>query len=293
MKSTFFLQWKYLFSFSNALKHFLGAFGFLWLFIEALAYFEPETVEPLRNHLSYFLIISLVWSLYKSWPSLNKTCKMGTEDTNIEIRVGDILKLNSDIVIPSNSTFDTDYETPIIGEKSLQANFSERYYKNIKKLDDEIDAALQGFEFDEIERTKGKTKRYPIGTVAKLKTGSQVSYWLAMSHTNETGGITGGFDEVQTALNNLWPFIRSHGIPDQVSIGAIGTRNLDLGKSREDMIYEIIDSFIRANKDGRVCEKLSIIIYTPDFAKHNMNLKELFEYLSFACKYSAKRALQT
>jgi hypothetical protein len=57
-------------------------------------------------------------------------------------------------------------------------------------------------------------------------------------------------------------------------------------ESREEIIREILQSFVAACSSRKPCEKLVIVIATKDYYDLEMNLEELGDYLLHICKYT-------
>ena len=55
---------------------------------------------------------------------------------------------------------------------------------------------------------------------------------------------------------------------------------------REEMIREIIKSFITAYSEKKFCEKLTIVISEDDYRKQGIDLQGLGNYLRHLCRYT-------
>jgi len=116
------------------------------------------------------------------------------KDIKIKLVIGDLFKQNGDIVIATNSTFDTTMNNDFISKNSIQGRLALRYYNKIEHLDGEIAQVLKGITpKDTLTREKSKCKRYEIGTIIKLNHKNFKSYWVALSDVNEFGKPSSNF----------------------------------------------------------------------------------------------------
>lgn len=207
--------------------------------------------------------------------------KVPTKDLLIEIRVGDIFKCRGDIVISTNVTFDTDTTNSLISTESLQGQFASEYYSGkLAELDKQIDDALSGVASNPINRGWGKSREYPIGTVAKISTHGQNFYWLAMAALDENRTARTDPNDVDAILNSLWQFIRSHGEMNQVVVPVIGTGRGRLNIQRRKMIEKIVQSFISASKVSAFAEGLTVVVHPSDAEKAELSLFEVKDHLN-------------
>ena len=90
----------------------------------------------------------------------------------------------------TNTFFRTVMEGDYISLESVQGAFQLRYFKNnIGELDNLIAESLmqQGIEGEDSSDIHGQTKKYPIGTVAKVDYRGKHYYFLAINDVNKFG----------------------------------------------------------------------------------------------------------
>ena len=160
-----------------------SAFGKIWLLINVTSFVLPTT-KPYLSDNSYLLIVVIfavvVWV---SRPRLSVLSNVKNCDMQIEIQVGNLFDFRGACVIGTNSTFDVDTSTGVISPNSLQGQFASRLYKNkFSELDADLELALNGLEFDELnDGREGKKNRYPLGTVVQLRKSNKIFYMVLMN----------------------------------------------------------------------------------------------------------------
>ena len=66
----------------------------------------------------------------------------------------------------------------------------------------------------------------------------------------------------------------------------LGTGHAGINVPREDMIREIISSFVAACSEKKFCEKLTVVVWQKDYREHDINLQKLGDYLQHLCEYT-------
>ena len=265
--------------------------GKVWFVVTILSFFIPATKLYISNH-AYITIgivsLILVWTLR---PRLSVESNVESCDFHIEIKVGNIFDFRGAYVISTNTTFDTDTDivNGYISINSLQGQATNKFYKNqISDLDSDLDRLLEREDFNILNDDRiGKRKRYPVGTVVQLKKLGKVLYWVAIADLNNQGSIEGvEFDDIKKSLSQLWKKIETSGNIDPVVIPLLGSSRCRINKSRIEFVKEIVNSFVLASKEKKLCERLIIVISPQDYKQYKIDLNHLGEYLNCRCSFT-------
>ena len=263
-----------------------------WLVIEILNHFHTPFEEWSRGKLGLPILIffsglgiGIIWYLWKCAKMLSvthkleRTHKLEGQDISIEIRVGNIFKIKGAFIISTNTAFDTDMSDGPVSPMSLQAQFTNRYYDKVEYLEQELTDALIAEEFISDEDKPAKKESYEIGKVVKISPRGQVTYFVAIDEFSEYGGVESSLDNVREGLGSLWYYVGKQRTLEPLVIPVLGTGHSGIPISREQMIIEIITSFIASCTEKKFCEKLTIVISESDYRQHDVNLEELGTYL--------------
>ncbi|MDJ0619738.1 MAG: DUF6430 domain-containing protein [Calothrix sp. MO_192.B10] len=273
-----------------------SAFGKIWLLITVVSFFSPVAKDSLNQN-PYFLVgIIILVSIWVSRPKLSVRSNVRNSDIHIEIQVGNIFDFRGTYVISTNTTFDTDVSSGIISKNSLQGQFASKFYKNkINELDSDLENLLNGLQFEKLNDDRlGKKKRYPLGTVIQLKKSNKgllkksktVFYLVAIANLNKHGSIESiSFEDIQESISELWKKIEATGNIDPIVIPLLGSSRCRLKQSRTDFAKVIINSFVLACRNKKICEKLIIVISPQDYRKYAIDLHHLNEYLNCRCTF--------
>ena len=271
-------------------KHLLASFGALWLVVKIVSYFDKDVKLLLSTKGWWFFGLGLVVTCFLSRPKKVFCYQLKDRDVTIEIRIADAFEISGDLVVPTNTTFDTDLEGRIPKAHSIQGEFTRRYYNSeVSHLDLDIDRELTNEDYhyeEQTERKRGKKRRYPIGTVIQLKKSDRLFYLVANTHINDAGVASTTINNLRESLAKLWYYISEKGAKGDIVVPLLGTGKARLGDKREDIFLEIIRSFIASCSSGTYCDKLVVAIYPPDVTKHRINLNYLQGFLEYSCKYT-------
>jgi len=273
--------WRYAFFRREAATDFLSALGALSLLVGLLDTFRVVPKETLPPRLFYVsLAIAAAWVIYNRRPIKRIRFKPRHRDLCIEVRFGDLLDSAEDIIVSSNTTFDTAISGGLISPKSLQGQVLLRFFNgDAEELDRQIKAELAGLAFTEAS-SPGKRKRYPIGTVARAKSHGKNFYFVAMAELNEHGNAQSDIDGIHKALAGTWGCIASRGDFGEMAIPVMGTGRGRLKIPQQKMIELIAQSFADASSQKAFARKLSIVIHPNDAKQNEVNLFEVRDDLS-------------
>lgn len=280
------VHWKY--TWRNFGGSFLAALGVTWTVTRIGLHYYPEQAGWIFGSLWTVGLPAVAWATINSWPRLCVTERLSFSDTKIQIWVGDVLATGGAVVIPTSTTFDTSISKGIIARDSLQGQFLAKYYHEEAHLDHDLETSLQGIAFSTVDdERQGKKRRYPNGTVAKIKPGDNVAYFLAIADMNAHSVASSSKEQVLESLGSLWQYVSKRGGIEPLAVPILGTgRGRIAALRREEMVREIIKSFIAACSETKFCDRLTVAVSPEDYRNHEIDLQELELFLKHLCKYT-------
>lgn len=274
----------------QALSAVLNSFGALWLIVEITAFFSGGTVWPdkVRELWAIFGLGGFAVAAYQCRPRLSFKHKLTGRDAAIEIAVGNLFDSKGAVIVGTNTSFDTRISNELISEKSVQGAFTRKFYSDETQLDRELSNGLAGLSGQTLPGTRvGKSIKYKMGTCVRLNTKQRTAYLLAIADINEHGTASGSFSDLQEALARLWVFVGTRGLKEPLVMPVLGTGFSRLRQTREEVIHEIIRSFIAACSERTFTDHLTIVITPQDMIKHRISLEKLSLFLQHECEYSS------
>ncbi|WP_274940992.1 macro domain-containing protein [Chordicoccus furentiruminis] len=131
-----------------------------------------------------------------------------------------------------------------------------------------------------------KNKRYMIGTVCRISEKNRRAYFLADSDINAKGiPIDVDASDISMSLVSLWDTLAIEGNQEPYRIPLLGTGKARAkDASRNEVVREIILSFLAATKEHKITESLTICIHPKDFDK--IDWDALCEFLKYESQYT-------
>jgi len=269
----------------NVFQKFFLALGILWLLLEFSAFFFPDFIEKDISLFYMSIAISALWAIVMAFPPISYIKESSSTNLKIEVKLGDIFSEPSNIAIGTSDYFDSEYPN-IISEHCLKAQFIKRFYDNNPAfLDKEIEASIKDQAIKgTVDETKafGKKTRYPIGTVAVVPFNNHKAFLSVFSEMQTDKNTVISRKSIWESLCNLWDAVRRHKSLHSIAIPVWGAGFGLAPANRISLIQLILTSFIMANREWTVSQKLSILIYENDYDPREMlKIKKLIDTTNF------------
>jgi hypothetical protein len=275
---------KFLLGLKRIAISFTSNFGLIWLFIQPAELFWPDKLNHGWVGYGGLVIFSLVIAIVRNFPRRIISYTLSAPNSTIEIKIGDLFKEQTHLVIGTNDVFDTQLGQ-IIKPSAVQGQFLRYKYNNdIARLDADIQAALQekGVKGKkDNSKNQGKSWRYPIGTTITLGSPENCYFWTAYGHMSNDIKVQSNVDYIWNSLSNLWKEVRRKGNGMDVAIPIIGSDLARTNLPRMTLVQLIIISFVAASKKEFIGKKLTVIVYPQDL--DTINFFELENFLASVC----------
>ena len=223
--------------------------------------------------------IAILGGLASSWPR-PITEEYNAPKTKITIVKGNIFDEQGHLVIGTNDTFDT--ETPvIIAKKSLQGQALDTLYGgDLKEFDKQLAVELSNKQMIGTIAKPGKQLQYGIGTIAVLKHGARLIFFLAYTEMDMQNKAESTPDKMWKSLLALWEEVSQRGNGGTVSVPVFGGGLARLSSllPAQDAIRFTVLSFMIASRGQKVCDELRIVVLPEDYRK--LDRLELQSFLS-------------
>lgn len=192
-----------------------ASFGCGWIGV-VLSCVDTSNEFKWKIIISLFIVTILI-SFFWAIPNCYKSFKIsGNGGSKIELVVGDILKDSDNMVIPSNTFFDTSRQ--IISSKSIQGQLVNRKYDGcLADLNDGIKVALENSKMEGkfvSEKVVGNQIKYPLNTILAVSksslSDSQRFYLLALCDFTNEGDIIKDKTNIHDSINSIWKYLQEH-----------------------------------------------------------------------------------
>lgn len=273
--------WRYALFSTDAVAKLFTAVGVQYAMMEMADFLNLYTKDRYGEFAIVVMIaVAICWVVATRRPITRFVRKLPGKDYAIEVRVGDLFDGSNDVIVSTNTTFDTDMASGLIDTDSIQGQVATRFFNaNTAEIDRQLDAELAGADGEVRPDARGKKIEYKIGTVAQVKSHNRTFYFVAMSRLNAQGNAAATPREIEDALDATWEFVRTRGNLSDLSIPLMGTARGRTGVPRKKMVERIAQSFVDGSKNHIFSNRLSIVIRPQDAEEYSINLYQIRDYL--------------
>ncbi|MGW0712777.1 macro domain-containing protein [Streptomyces sp. NPDC002643] len=198
-------------------------------------------------------------------------------EVTVTVEVGDLFDHDCHLVIGFTDTFDTDTaDESLVQRRSVQGQFLHRVYDgDVAALDARLAEALAEVTPVRTEsrtaKRVGKLERYPVGTVAVVKSSGRAYFCTAYGRLNNDLMVSCGTEQLWQSLAELWDAVRRHGHRDEVAMPIVGSdlariNNMD----HASLLKLILLSFVAHSRARGVCGSLTIVVRPADYYRIDM-----------------------
>ena len=223
--------------------------------------------------------------IYQNWPKNKFSYKVNNRDVFITLQIGDIFKSDGALIIPVNNRLDVDNHGIIAKSSSILRLFIDKVYNQKHNyLASDISCELKDSEkfYSNFILTENPLT-YKIGTVVPIYRDEKQYYLLCSSTLNGQNRSKSTEDDLRSSLIELWAFLSHCGSKDNLVIPIIGTGRGRIQMTREEVIKEIVLSFLSSLDIESYCEQLTICIHPNDIKKYNVNIEGITDFIRLHC----------
>jgi hypothetical protein len=257
----------------NLLKKSLNMF---YLFLSAVAVFLSFVDLDARFKviiLALVVILSFLYHIYK-WKKVNNLSQVNLKINNsdLEIKFGDIFDEESNKLIPMNEYYDTTFENRLISRTSIHGQLLDKMTNDeIAELDKELeDQSLNHLVEDNLERPNGKIRKFDLGTIIIYKK----YFLLALTHFNNDNEAELTMNEYVRCLLNMWKNIDKHYNGETICIPLLGSGQTRMRDNTTISDSELLDIMIWTFRISKVKftypSKMKIILLPEKKDKFNL-----------------------
>ena len=254
------------------------AMGTLWIPIEAYEGITNADVKlPYWGFIVACLFLSSGYFLddgLRINGFLRKTIilKSNSFDTTITVMFGDVFDQDGWKAIPVNNFFDGTVDDVLISHSSLHGKVIDRFWSGDGDAwYSEVDSELTNIPFDEVQRPRGNTKKYPIGTSAAIISGTQRFLFVVLGQTDISDNTTlATSDSLICAVRGMLKRARSVCAGRPLNVPLMGSGLSRVGIKSAILVDIILAAIFEETKKAKITD--SIVIVLPNEKQHEINL---------------------
>lgn len=192
--------------------------------------------------------------------------KVNTSDTTLNIYYGDIFEQKGYTAISVNEYFDSELGDPV-SENSLHGVVIKQYFGgHPESFDSAVANDLQNIPFEDVGRGRGNTKKYPIGSTAKVTANEHNFLLFALSHTDiQTFKASSDLSTMITAMHGLFERSRNCTGGEKLIIPLIGSGISGVGLPATQLLQLIVLAIIDETKKRQICKEIDLVLHESRF----------------------------
>jgi len=246
----------------------LQVFGSLWIIVETISFFSNEASEKFKTFWWIFVIIGGLIILYRLYPKKRFQYKIKNRDIGIELVIGDIFKEKGSMIVGFNKGHIVDSD--IIDINSIQGVFMKKYFNKNTDILHQISS----------------DRKVNIGDTYTISAKDKTAYFCVISELNGNGIAKSSIEDIRMGLSFLWVYLRDNASKTIIDIPILGSGFSRVNQSREELLQEIVLSFLASLNEHTYCDGLRIVIYPSDIKKFNIDIEEIKNFIAYNCKYA-------
>lgn len=272
-------------------KGFFGLAGVVWLIIEILGFIDPARQAEIKPYAIYvFLLPGFLLgaiSVYKASegkspfrPIRHEIPSLGTF---VEIIIGDLFKIDGDLIIPASRTFDTSKEDDAIDSNSILGQFIDRNYSHPSHVDSDLDKELQKLTPEKVlsqnEKTFGRRKLFSLGQCIKLDYHGKRAYLMALTQYNAHKTSSATPEDLEIALPRMWKSIGDLGRKEVLLTPVIGGGRARVQSSHMSKIQALVRTYVAECRIKSFSKGLRIVLHADDVVQGRIAYEKLLHFL--------------
>lgn len=253
------------------------AYSALWTLIESGSYFFPDIkLQGIRCYLALVCVGVLV-ACIRAYQHRSISFKIGHSNTKVTVLFGDLFDRDGHLAIPVNEFFDSELGLPV-SPKSLHGIVINNFFGgHPASFDQLITADLANTPGQDIQRVGGKTRRYPIGTTASIKTNSHRFLLFALCTTDlATFKASATVPDLVQALEGLCARARVVLGGERLIVPLVGSGLSGIGLPANQLLQLILLVLVNETKKNQVALDIEVVIHTDRFDEVDLRLIENF-----------------
>jgi hypothetical protein len=209
-----------------------------------------------------------VFAFVLSLPRSQVSATIPGANVEVIVKIGDLFEAQDNVVIGTNDVFDTHIGDGIISSRSIQGQFVQnRFEGSVPALDEVIEQLIVSLPFKvDQTKTKGKNKRYPIGTCLEVDRKGIRHYLSAYCRMNSNLKAETDICSLLLSLDECWSSVRNTGQNQGISMAVLGSDFGRIGLTQTQLIQVLVLSFVNGNRIQHVAPRLTIYVHKSNAA---------------------------
>lgn len=251
------------------------AYSALWTLIESASYFFPDIkLQGIRCYLG-LVFVGILIACIRAYQHRSIRLKIGHSNTTVTVLFGDLFNREGHLAIPVNEFFDSELGLPV-SPKSLHGIVINTFFGgHPASFDQLVTADLANKLGQDIRRVGGKSRRYPIGTTASIRTNSHQFLLFALCTTDlVTFKASATVPDLVQALEGLCARARVVLGGEKLIVPLVGSGLSGIGLPANQLLQLILLVLVNETKKNQFALDVEVVIHADRFDEVDLLLIE-------------------
>lgn len=251
------------------------AYSAFWTLIESASYFFPDIkLQGIRCYL-VLVCVGILIACIRAYQHHSISFKIGHSNTKVTVLFGDLFNREGYLAIPVNEFFDSELGLPV-SPKSLHGVVINTFFGgHPASFDQLVTADLANYPGQDIQRVGGKSRRYPIGTTASIKTNSHRFLLFALCTTDlGTFKASATVADLVQALEGLCARARVVLGGEKLIVPLVGSGLSSIGLPANQLLQLILLVLVNETKKNQFALDIEVVIHADRFDEVDLRLIE-------------------
>jgi len=253
------------------------AYSALWTLIESVSYFFPDIkLQGTRYYLA-LVCIGVLIACIRAHQRRSISFRIGHSNTNVTVLFGDLFEREGYLAIPVNEFFDSELGLPV-SPKSLHGIVINKFFGgHPASFDQLLTTDLANTPGQDIRRVGGKSRRYPIGTTASIKTNSHRFLLFALCTSDlATFKASATVPDLVRALEGLCARARVVLGGEKLIVPLVGSGLSGIGLPANQLLQLILLVLVNETKKNQFALDIEVVLHADRFDEIDLHLIENF-----------------
>ena len=273
------ISWINLIRFVRAI---LIAMGFLWIPIESYeGVSNTDVVLPYWGFLSVCLVLGLIYFLvdglrFSGYLRTSVTIVSNSFDSTIIVRFGDIFKHEGWKAISVNDFFDSIVDDDLVSRTSLHGTVINTFWSGDSEAwQREVNSDLSEATFECVQRTKGNTRKFPVGTTVSSSSKAQKFLFVVLGQTNVDDNVASATtDDLARSVRGMLSKARTVCAGQPLIIPLMGSGLSRVGIRSAILIDIILAVLFQETKKAKITDSIVLVLPREKIGEINLGAVE-------------------
>ena len=138
------------------------------------------------------------------------------------------------------------------------------------------------------EQINAKVNALPVnfGTTVTVRGAERTAFFCAIAEMNHAGVAQGTMENLREALGGLWSYLTTSADKGTINVPVLGSGFSRITASREELIREIVLSFLAAVTESNFCDRMRIVIHPKDVRKYKIDVDRVQRFIAHNCEFT-------